>query len=155
MTKAAVEAVGHVFREGFKYSKAEVLLLGLCQKGEYTDDLFAASQPVATERVMGVLDAINCRWGRGTVRLASVPTDPDWGGDAAGDDEPELHDQGGSAVDGLVSLTHWMQPLALPGSLPGSRACLLPGLDAQVHILCTYLSPARHGRAEPLDRVHR
>lgn len=79
MTKAAVEAVGHVFREGFKYSKAEVLLLGLCQQGEYTDDLFAASQPVATEKVMGVLDAINGRWGRGTVRLASVPVDPDWG----------------------------------------------------------------------------
>jgi DNA polymerase V len=32
MTKAAVEAVGSVFRQGYKYSKAEVLLLGLCQK---------------------------------------------------------------------------------------------------------------------------
>lgn len=28
---------------------------------------------------MGVLDATNCRWGRGTMRLASVPTDPDSG----------------------------------------------------------------------------
>lgn len=63
MTKAAVEAVGHVFREGFKYSKAEVLLLGLSQKAEYSDDLFAASQPVAIEWVNGVLDAINGRWG--------------------------------------------------------------------------------------------
>lgn len=44
MTEAAVGAVGHVFREGFKYSKTEVLPLGLCHKGEYTDDLFAASQ---------------------------------------------------------------------------------------------------------------
>jgi len=79
MTKAAVEAVGHVFREGFKYSKAEVPLLGLCQKDEYTDDLFAASLPVATEKVMGVLDAINSGWGRGTVRLASVPADLDQG----------------------------------------------------------------------------
>jgi hypothetical protein len=34
---------------------------------------------MATEKVMGVLDAINGRWGRGTMRLASVPTDPDWG----------------------------------------------------------------------------
>lgn len=64
MTKAAVDAVGHVFRNGFKCSKAEVLLLGSCQKGEYTDELFAASQPVATEKVMGVLDAINGRWGQ-------------------------------------------------------------------------------------------
>ena len=28
---------------------------------------------------MGVLDSINERWGRGTLRLASVPTNPDWG----------------------------------------------------------------------------
>ena len=79
MTKAAVEAVDRVFRPGFKYSKAEVLLVNLCQKGEYTEDLFAISQPAAGERVMGVLDAINGRWGRGTLRLASVPTNPDWG----------------------------------------------------------------------------
>jgi DNA polymerase V len=79
MTKAAVDAVGRVFRPGFKYSKAEVLLLNLCQQGEYTDDLFSISQPVATEKVMSVLDSINERWGRGTLRLASVPTNPDWG----------------------------------------------------------------------------
>jgi len=78
MTKAAMEAVDRVYRPGFKYSKAEVLLLNLCQKGEYTEDLFSISQPVATEKVMGVLDAINGKWGRGTMRLASVPTDPDW-----------------------------------------------------------------------------
>lgn len=71
--------VGRVFRLVFKYSKAEVLLLNLCQKGEYADDLFSISQPIATEKVMGVLDAINGRWGRGTMRLASVPVDPDWG----------------------------------------------------------------------------
>jgi DNA polymerase V len=56
-----------------------VLLVNLCQKGEYTEDLFSVSQPEATEKVMGVLDAINGRWGRGTMRLASVPNDPDWG----------------------------------------------------------------------------
>ena len=79
MTKAAVEAVDRVFRPGFKYSKAEVLLLNLCQQGEYTDDLFSVSQPVATGKLMGVLDEINGRWGRGTLRLASVPVNPDWG----------------------------------------------------------------------------
>ena len=80
-----------VFRSGFKYSKAEVLLVNLCLKGEYTDDLFSISQPEATEKVMGVLDAINGRWGRGTMHLVSVPTDPDWGS-AKRDDEPKFHD---------------------------------------------------------------
>ncbi|MEE5094910.1 Y-family DNA polymerase [Pseudomonas alliivorans] len=78
MTKAATEAVNRLFRPGFKYSKAEVLLLDLRQPGEFTDDLFAACQPAATEKVMGVLDEINTRWGRGTLRGGSVPADPQW-----------------------------------------------------------------------------
>ena len=78
MTKAAVEAVNRLFRPGFKYSKAEVLLMDLRQPGEFTDDLFAQSQPMAAGKVMGVLDEINGRWGRGTLRAASVPADPEW-----------------------------------------------------------------------------
>ena len=78
LTKAAVDALDRVFRPGFSYSKAEVMLLNLCQPGEYTDDLFAASQPTEATRVMAVLDQINGRWGRGTLRSASVPSCPDW-----------------------------------------------------------------------------
>jgi DNA polymerase V len=78
MTKAATEAVTRLFRPGFKYSKAEVLLLDLRQPGEYTDDLFAHSQPAVADKVMGVLDEINGRWGRGVLRLASVPAAPGW-----------------------------------------------------------------------------
>ncbi|MGE8352813.1 MAG: translesion error-prone DNA polymerase V subunit UmuC [Pseudomonas protegens] len=79
LTKAAVDALDRVFRPGFNYSKAEVMLLNLCQTGEHTDDLFAISQPAEATKVMAVLDQINSRWGRGTLRSASVPTNPDWG----------------------------------------------------------------------------
>lgn len=78
LTKAAVDALDRVYRPGFKYSKAEVLLMNLCQPGEYTDDLFAASQPTEPSKVMAVLDQINERWGRGTLRAASVPGNPEW-----------------------------------------------------------------------------
>jgi DNA polymerase V len=78
LTKAAVDALDRVYRPGFKYSKAEVLLMNLCQPGEYTDDLFAASQPTESTKVMAVLDQINERWGRGTLRAASVPSKPEW-----------------------------------------------------------------------------
>lgn len=78
LTKAAVDALDRVYRPGFKYSKAEVLLMNLCQPGEYTDDLFAASQPTESSKVMAVLDQINERWGRGTLRAASVPGNPEW-----------------------------------------------------------------------------
>jgi DNA polymerase V len=79
LTKAAVDALDRVFRPGFKYSKAEVLLMNLFQQGEYTDDLFTTSQPADATNLMAVLDQINGRWGRGTLRSASVPVDPDWG----------------------------------------------------------------------------
>ncbi|RMW09880.1 Ultraviolet light resistance protein RulB [Pseudomonas amygdali pv. tabaci] len=78
MTKASTEAVNRLFRPGFKYSKAEVLLMDLRQPGEFTDDLFAHSQPSMADTLMGVLDDINTRWGRGTLRVASVPKNPGW-----------------------------------------------------------------------------
>lgn len=53
--------------------------MNLCQQGEYTDDLFAPSQPADATKLMVVLDQINGRWGRGTLRSASVPVDPDRG----------------------------------------------------------------------------
>lgn len=52
--------------------------MDLRQPGEFTDDLFAHSQPVMADKVMSVLDEINSRWGKGVVRLASVPTEPGW-----------------------------------------------------------------------------
>ncbi len=78
MTKAATEAVNRLFRPGFKYSKAEVLLMDLRQPGEFTDDLFAQSQPTMADKVMSVLDEINGRWGKGVLRVASVPVAPGW-----------------------------------------------------------------------------
>ena len=76
---AAASGLERVYREGFAYSKAEVLLLDLRQRGEFTDDMFAITQPAASEQVMGVLDQINAKWGRGTLRPGSVPSVPDWG----------------------------------------------------------------------------
>lgn len=78
MTKAATEAVNRLFQPGFRYSKAEVLLMDLRQPGEFTDDLFAQSQPVMADKVMSVLDEINGRWGKGVLRVASVPVAPGW-----------------------------------------------------------------------------
>lgn len=79
LTRAATEAVEQIYRTGYRYSKAEVLLMDLRQPGEFTDDLFAVTQAVACDRLMSVLDEINGKYGRGTMRSASVPRAPDWG----------------------------------------------------------------------------
>jgi DNA polymerase V len=78
ITRAAIAGLQHVFRDGYAYSKAEILLLDLRQRGEFTDDMFASTQPAAAEQVMAVLDQINSKWGRGTLRPAGVPAAPEW-----------------------------------------------------------------------------
>ncbi|WP_447741462.1 translesion error-prone DNA polymerase V subunit UmuC [Pseudomonas laurentiana] len=78
LTRMGLEALERVYRQGFRYSKAEVLLLDLCQRGEYTGDLFTASQTQRAERVMAVIDGVNARWGRGTLRSAAVPAAAEW-----------------------------------------------------------------------------
>lgn len=76
--KAVQAGLKHVFREGFSYAKAQVLLLDLCHKNEYTPDLFAPEQPVKTERLMSALDAINNRWGRGTLQPGRIAKPAEW-----------------------------------------------------------------------------
>lgn len=79
LTRAATEAAGQIYRSGFRYSKAEVLLMDLRQPGEFSDDLFAVTQPAVCDRLMSMLDQINGKYGRGTIRTASVPDTPEWG----------------------------------------------------------------------------
>lgn len=76
---AAMAGLDRLYRPGYAFSKAEVLLVDLRQRGEFTDDLFATTQPAAAAKVMGVMDEINAKWGRGTVRPAGVPAEPEWG----------------------------------------------------------------------------
>ncbi|MCF5099096.1 DUF4113 domain-containing protein, partial [Pseudomonas gessardii] len=37
------------------------------------------SQPADATKLMAVLDQVNGRWGRGTLRSASVAANPNWG----------------------------------------------------------------------------
>ncbi len=53
--------------------------MGLCGRDEYTPDLFAPGQPVKTEQLMSALDAINTRWGRGTLQPGRLAKTAEWG----------------------------------------------------------------------------
>lgn len=79
ITQATLKALERIYQPGFAFAKAQVLLLDLCQRGEFTDDLFAAIQPATSEKVMSVLDKVNAKWGRGTLRPGIVPAAPTWG----------------------------------------------------------------------------
>lgn len=79
LTKVALAGLDHIYREGYRYSKAEILLLDLRKRGECTLDLFQEAQPEGTDRLMSVMDKVNARYGRGTLRTAAMPLTPDWG----------------------------------------------------------------------------
>ena len=71
----------HIYREGYEYKKAGVVLLDLAPVGAVTGDLFAATRVAATERrerLMAVMDGINTRWGRGTVRYLAEGLAQPW-----------------------------------------------------------------------------
>ncbi len=78
LNQAAQTCLESVYRPGYAYSKAEVMLLELCRRNEYTPDLFAPAQQPEVDRVMNVLDQINARWGRGTIGSGRIPATPGW-----------------------------------------------------------------------------
>ncbi|MDT4832833.1 hypothetical protein FQZ97_664040 [compost metagenome] len=75
--------------------------MDLRQPCEFTPDLFALVQSERASKTMAVMDAINARWGRGTVRPGGVRGAGL--GDATGADESELYDSTRSVVDYLLS----------------------------------------------------
>ncbi|WP_120993144.1 translesion error-prone DNA polymerase V subunit UmuC [Stutzerimonas urumqiensis] len=78
LAAAAVRGLDAIYRPGYAYSKAEVLLMDLRQRGEFTGDLFADAPRPGADRLMAVVDRINAREGRGTVRLGRIPASPEW-----------------------------------------------------------------------------
>jgi len=78
LVSAAVRGLDAIYRPGYAYSKAEVLMMDLCQRGKFTGDLFAATPRPGADRLMAVVDRINAQEGRGTVRLGRIPAAPKW-----------------------------------------------------------------------------
>lgn len=79
LMKAALCALDQIFRPGYAYSKCAVLLLDLSQRGEITADLFAPAPKPGADRLMQVMDEVNQKSGRGTLRLGRVPATASWG----------------------------------------------------------------------------
>ena len=71
LLRAARAGLRQIYRQGYEYKRAGVVLLDLAPVGAVTGDLFARTTAAAIERrerLMAVLDGVNTRWGRGTLR---------------------------------------------------------------------------------------
>ena len=75
LTQAAMRVLRRIYREGFRYVKAGVMLLDLQAKTIHQGDLFEHHPAeVLTQRgeLMATLDRINARWGRGTLGIGTA-----------------------------------------------------------------------------------
>lgn len=75
---SAVRMARSLWREGFSYAKAGVILVDLSQAAELPNQLFPTRDPVKSEALMGALDRINLRFGTGTLRPGAIAQKPDW-----------------------------------------------------------------------------
>lgn len=80
LIRQALRGLERLFRDGYAYQKAGVMLLDLVPAGVAQTDLFPseASDPVRSSRLMQALDQINRRHGRQTVRFAGEGLSERW-----------------------------------------------------------------------------
>jgi DNA polymerase V len=75
---SAAEAIVPLFREGLRYKKCGIGLLDVRTRQYEQQDMFVASQSEQSRRLMTMLDAVNKRYGRQTLALASAGIEPPW-----------------------------------------------------------------------------
>jgi DNA polymerase V len=76
---AATRAAEALWRDGFRYAKAGIVLVDLYRPAELPIvDMFATRDPAKSKAIMAAMDAINGRFGRGAARPAAVAAAPGW-----------------------------------------------------------------------------
>ncbi|WP_454859360.1 Y-family DNA polymerase [Rhizobium binxianense] len=79
LARAALHALGCIWRDGFQYKKAGVICLDLHPAGKVQETLFHATDTPARVHLMQAMDALNRRYGRDTVAIATGGTRKAWG----------------------------------------------------------------------------
>ena len=81
LSEAALYGLRRIFKIGYAYKKAGVMLMDLCPASQVPVDLFSQIETPESDRaknLMATLDEINARMGRGTVRSAGEGVQKAW-----------------------------------------------------------------------------
>lgn len=76
LARAALLGLKRIYKPGYAYQKAGVMLMDLTDASHMQAALFDVDR--GNPAVMRVMDRINAYWGRGTLRLAAEGVDPAW-----------------------------------------------------------------------------
>jgi DNA polymerase V len=74
----ALRGVEQIFREGYRYQKAGVILTALVPAHQVQTHLFDRHDRERSQKLMEAIDTINREWGSGTIRYAAVGLRPGW-----------------------------------------------------------------------------
>jgi DNA polymerase V len=74
----AMQLLDDIYQPGHLYKKAGVMLAGIETGTRLQTDLFAQHDTPERDKLMQTLDALNTRYGRGTVQLATAMQNEDW-----------------------------------------------------------------------------
>ncbi len=77
LTRAAMMGLNEIYRPGFRYRKAGVILMDLVPAAQRQATLFG-EPPARKEMLSRLVDTINARMGRDTLRLALAASDRPW-----------------------------------------------------------------------------
>jgi len=71
LIRSALRGLRTIYRDGYQYKKAGVMCTALVPAGQVQPDLFDRQDRPRSKRLMAALDAVNDRWGAGTLAYAS------------------------------------------------------------------------------------
>lgn len=78
LTRVAVQAIRAIWQPGYNYLKAGVRATGIVPAGEVQYNLFAGYEHSREQKLAGLIDDLNSRYGRGTIRLAAEGFERKW-----------------------------------------------------------------------------
>jgi DNA polymerase V len=78
LIRAAVRGLRTIYRDGYRYKKAGVMVTALVPASQVQPDLFDQQDRPKSKRLMAALDAVNDRWGAGTLQYASSGLTKTW-----------------------------------------------------------------------------
>jgi DNA polymerase V len=78
LIRYARRGIAQLFRGGYRYQKAGVILTALVPAQQVQTHLFDHKDRDRSRQLMAAIDAINTQWGMGTVRYAAVGLRPRW-----------------------------------------------------------------------------
>lgn len=78
LIEAAFYCLRTIYRPGFRYAKAGILLEALEQADHVQRNLWKEEDSAASKAVMRTMDRLNREWGRGTVKLAACGVRQGW-----------------------------------------------------------------------------